>query len=53
VKSGFVVWDKTDRKPVGAPPPVFPSKADAATYLSRLSDEDIDAGRYEIVAVPE
>jgi hypothetical protein len=48
-----MVWNKEDRKPVGAPAPVFDNEQDAETFLARLSAEEIAAGKYEVVALPE
>lgn len=50
----FIIWDKIDRKPVGASQPQwFASEDDASTHLDRISSEEVAAGRFVIVAVPE
>ena len=51
---GFIVWDKIDRKPVGASQPQwFASEDDASTHLARMSAEEVAAGRFVIVSVPD
>lgn len=51
---GYILWDKIDRKPVGASQPQwFASEDDAEQHLGRMSAEEVAAGRYAVLAVPE
>ena len=50
----FIIWNKIDRTTVGAAGPlVFASKDEADRHLSRMSPEEVAAGRYAVVEVPE
>ena len=51
---GYIIWDRVDRKPVGASQPQwFADEDDASTYLSRMSAEEVAAGRFVTVIVPD
>lgn len=51
---GFIIWDRVDRKPVGASQPQwFANEDDASTHLDRMSVEEVAAGRFVVVPVPE
>jgi hypothetical protein len=51
---GVILWDKIDRKPVGASQPLyFASEDEAATHLARMPRGDVATERFAVVEVPE
>jgi hypothetical protein len=51
---GFVLYDKADRKLVGASQPLYcMALEDAESHLDRMKHEDVATGRYSVLRVPE
>jgi hypothetical protein len=51
---GFVIYDRIDRKLVGASQNLwFASEDEAARHLARMPREDVKAERYAVVSVPD
>jgi len=50
----WILWDKIDRKPVGASQPLyFASEDEAEMHVERMSRGEVAAGRFALVSVPE